>query len=147
MGLPKIKGPGTVRTGLDTGPATDAPVIVNRYYTVIPLVGRVYGTNRNAGRIIALQAGPGKKVSCYLRVGSHFLLKNRTVNHSRGQMVFRHTSHRACMTSHAFFQIDHHDPVSFFLTILHGLLNFFLHSQEAVLFEFRKIGKGGGRFR
>jgi hypothetical protein len=142
----KIEGPGSIRTGLDTGPTSDASIVVDGHNTILSLVGCIYGTNRNAGRVVALQAGSGKKFSCNLGIGSHFLFENGTIHHSRRQMIFSHTSHRTCMTPHTFFQIDYHNPVPLLLLILHGLLNLFLHSQEFVFFEFGKVGKGWGRF-
>jgi hypothetical protein len=99
--LPKIEGPGIIRTGLDAGPASDAPVVVDGHNAILPLVSGFDGTNRNAGRDIALHAGARQKMPGYLGIDPHFLLENGTIYHPGRQMIFRDTGRRAGVTSHA----------------------------------------------
>jgi hypothetical protein len=141
MAFSKIEGSGTVRTGLDTSPTPDASIVVDGHNTILSLIGRIYGTNRNARGIVALQAGARKKMPCYLRIGPHFLLENRTIHYARREIIFRHASHSTGMTPNTFFQIDDHNPVSIFWSNMHGLLQFGLHSKEDAVAGFRKVWK------
>jgi hypothetical protein len=100
MVFSKIERSGTIRTGLDTGPASDAAVVVDEDNAILPLKGGIDRTNRNAGRNIALHTGARQKMPGHLRIDPHLLFEYGTIHHPRRQMVFRDTGCRAGMASH-----------------------------------------------
>jgi len=98
-----------VRTGLNTGFAADARVLVDPDDTVGLLLGCPGGTTADAGRVLAVHA--------YERIVGHAdmrentvrpVSKDRVINHIDGQLIIHLTRNRAGMASDAPPRIHYH---------------------------------------
>src|SRR3990172_6914520 len=119
VGVP-VKVFGVIRAGGHTEPTADTPGVNLGYNSLRVPVGRIDGTDLGAGRIVAVEAGPGQESE--LPVGVLFVLFGEDLHPaddplpagllgSNGRdVVFRLAGHDAGLAPGAAVQIDHHPP-------------------------------------